>query len=267
MANLMRHTCGLLVALVFSTDALAWIIIPIGAIARALETDPDSIGVSAADRALGKCAGLHVNQARKASTSQSAFPDDDPGSRPESPESIFHSNMANVVVEKSSEKDKVKDLANAYSVRWGRVAGADLNANRAYGADLARGCMQNDIPLRSSDYPAWQARQAEKKRGQIEEDRTRAEETQKRLRSEEKATRDSAAIKAVPPREAIQVSSPPKNIDYTAEARKSARILGCVTEDVRVIGIEVQNILFSAKCETGQVLVLTCDQSGLCLRK
>ncbi|OGA44916.1 MAG: hypothetical protein A3F74_25705 [Betaproteobacteria bacterium RIFCSPLOWO2_12_FULL_62_58] len=267
MASLARVAYGFVLALLVSGNANAWfIVIPTGAIARALETDPDTIVVSSADRALGKCAGLHVNQGQKFSTSQSPFPDD-VTTRPESPEAIFHGNMANMAVEKASEKDKVKDLANAYSARWGRVAGADLNANRAYGADLARGCMQNDIPLRTSDYTAWQAKQEETKRRAMEEERIRAEETQKRLRAEEEARQARAAIKASPPPEPIQVSSPPKNIDYTAEARKSARILGCATEDVRVIGIEVQNILFSAKCETGQSLVLTCDQSGLCLRK
>jgi hypothetical protein len=61
-------------------------------------------------------------------------------------------------------------------------------------------------------------------------------------------------------------STTPK-IDFTAEARKSARILGCGTQDVRVIGIDGQNILFSANCDTARTLVLTCDQSGLCLQK
>jgi hypothetical protein len=266
MANLMRFTCVLLVTFVLSNDALAWIIIPIGAIARAFETDPDSIVVSAMDRALGKCAGLHVNQARKLSTSQSAFPDD-ATTRPDSPQTIFHSNMAEVAVEKASDKNKVKDLANAYSARWARVAGADVSANRAYGADLARGCMQNDIPLRSTDYSAWQARQNDKKSRLIEEERMRDEETQKRLKAEMNARRTGAETNVTPPTQAVQVSSGPKNIDFTAEARKSARILGCTTDDVRVIGIEVQNILFTAMCESGQPLVLTCDQSGLCLRK
>ena len=56
-------------------------------------------------------------------------------------------------------------------------------------------------------------------------------------------------------------------VDYMAEARKSARILGCVTQDVRVVGVEGQNILFAASCEMGQSLGLTCDQSGLCLKR
>ena len=150
MTKLSLTACSLALMCTISNNAFAWIIIPIGAIARALETDPDSISVSATDRTLGKCAGLHVNQARKHSTSQSAFPDDIKD-RPESPETVFHSNMANFAVERATDKDKVKDLANAYSVRWARVAGADIHANRAYGADLAKACIQQDIPLRSKD--------------------------------------------------------------------------------------------------------------------
>lgn len=263
---------GFLLALLVSGNASAWFIfIPGSAIQRALETDPDSITVSFGDRALGKCAGLHVNQAQKFSTNQSSFPAgaEDSSPRPESAETVFHANMADVAAEKAFEKDKVRDLARAYSTRWGRVAGADLNANRAYGADLARNCIQNDIPIRIADYPAWQTRQDEKKLRQMDEERRRAEEMQQRLRVEEEARRASLVRKETPPPDtpAIQTLPPSKNVDFTAEARKAARILSCATEDVRVIGIDGQNILFSADCEAGQTLVLTCDRSGLCLRK
>ena len=414
MANLGSLAFCCLLALLVSGNANAWffIWIPTGAIARALETDPDTITVSLGDRALGKCAGFHVNQVQKFSTRDSPFPDDSSEiiRRPESPGGIFHTNMADMAVEKASEKEKVKHLANTYAVRWSRVASADINANRQYGADLARGCIQNDIPFRIADYAAWQARQ-DATRGQIGEEHRRAAETQERLRVEEEARRASSVSKETRPQEtnpsavaaagkarvvitseplgglgakaevevngqrvasvgsddpysgeftpgkmvvtveggkaefnaepnkeyllevalvpstggafafglvgamsmgtykitlketrdvnvltrqpeianeippanrqaslgrmetpppeaqAMQTLRPSKSIDFTAEARKSARILSCVTDDVRVIGIEGQNILFSADCEGGQTLVLTCDPSGLCLRK
>ena len=415
MANLGSLAFCFLLALLVPGNANAWffIWIPTGAIARALETDPETIMVSAGDRALGKCAGFHVNQVQKFSTRDSPFPDDsrEITRRPESPGGIFHTSMADMAVEKASEKDKVKDLANAYAVRWSRVASADINANRQYGADLARGCIQNNIPFRIADYSAWQAQQNEKKRGQVEEERTRAEEAQKRLRAEEEARRASLVRKEARPQEtnpsalaapgkarvvitseplggvgtkaeveindqrvasvgsddpysgeftpgrmvvtvnggkvefnaeankeyllevalvpstggafafglvgamsmgtykitlketrdvdvltvqpeiakeippasrqaslgrmeapplgtqAMQTLPPSKSIDFTAEAKKSARILNCITDDVRVIGIDGQNILFAAACEAGQTLLLTCDQAGLCLRK
>jgi hypothetical protein len=241
---------------------------------RALETDPDSIAVSSGDRALGKCAGLHVNQARKLArwegpSSDAAFGGRNQEQQQQSPEFVFHEKMANVVVEKASEKEKVKDLANAYSTRWGRVAGADLQANRTYGADLARNCIQNDIPVRHTDFSAWQARQDDQKRVKQEGERRQAEEVQKRLRAEEDARRASLvkAAAQAPAASAETSSSAPKSIDFSAEAKKSARILGCNSDDVRVVGVEGRNILFSVTCASGQLLDLTCDQSGLCLRK
>jgi hypothetical protein len=256
-------------AMVAAADANAWFFfIPTGAIARALETDPDSVSVSTTDRVLGKCAAYHVNQAQRFATPTSAFPGEPPRTDPPSPDATFHRNMAEVAVRKASEQDKVKSLGNAYSVRWGRVAGADINANRAFGADLARGCVQNDIPVRTLDYPIWRARQDEKKQVEAEEERKRVEETRERARIEEAVRRATAPAPVTAVAESVQqVALPTGKVDFTLEARKSARILSCATDDVRTVGIEGQNILFAAACGTGETLVLSCDPSGLCLRK
>ena len=157
------------VALGLSDPASAWFLfIPFGAIQRGLETDPDSIVVSSNDRLLGKCGGYHVNQAQNYSTGNSAFPSDAGASPafepPESAESAFHKKMAEMAVTKAKDKELTANLARAYSTRWGRVAAADMNANRAYGADLARGCVQNDAPFRLTDYATWQTRQQEQPR-------------------------------------------------------------------------------------------------------
>jgi hypothetical protein len=258
-----------LTAGVLSSGAVnAWFFfIPTGAIQRAMEIDPDSIVVSQGDRAIGQCAGYHLNQAQKGMSPATTREPSSVGmptqqtAPTQTPESKFHSDMADVALQRSSEKDKVKSLAEAYSVRWGRVASADRQANLQYGANLARGCVSNDIPLRFAAYPAWQTQQEEKKRQQAEEERKRAEaiEVEKtRARAEEAAKAES---KAAP----IAASS--SNVDYVAEARKSARILGCSASDVKVTGAENNNILMAANCGTGQVLQLTCDQSGLCLRR
>lgn len=260
----------LVIALIVHGNANAWFIwIPTGAIARAMETDPDSISVSESDRLLAKCAGYHVNQAKKFSVGQSAIPDSPGGPQPESKETTFHATMADLAGEKSADKNKVRDLANAYGTRWSRVAGADLNANRAYGTDLVRGCIRNDIPFRLADYPTWQANQDAKKRTQAEDERKRAEVAQSRLRADEDAKRANETAGSVVRTElTIQRNvSQAQSTDYTSEAKKSARILGCPTDDLRVVGTDGQNILFSASCGTQPTLQLTCDPTGLCLKR
>jgi len=120
--------CSCLAFVLFSQSALAWFIwVPTGLIARALETDPDTITVSTDDRALGKCAGLHVNQARKFSAQNQPY-GDQPGGAPPPPESgatKFHQDMAELSVERAADKENVKKLGDAYSTRWSRVASAD----------------------------------------------------------------------------------------------------------------------------------------------
>jgi hypothetical protein len=257
---------ALLVCLSSSNIANAWFIfIPTGAIVRAMETDPDSIVVSNSDKLFGQCAGYHVNQAQRGLTRGNQRDVTNPAAIPQettrTAESQFHSDMADIALARSSDKDKVKSLAEAYSVRWGRVASADREANLQYGRNLAQGCFSNDIPLRHSDYPAWQTRQEEKKRQQAEVERKRLEaaaEEQRRLRAEE-------ASKVEPRVTSTSTTTP--TIDYMMEAKKSARILGCSTNDVRITGAENNNVLMSASCGTGQDLLLVCDKTGTCLKR
>ncbi len=255
------------VGLSISTAANAWFFffIPTGAIQKAMETDPDTIAVSTSDRAFGQCAGFHLNQTKKGMSAGGANRDvTNPAAIPQAPtqtaESKFHSDMADIALQRSSEKDKVKSLAEAYSVRWGRVASSDRQSNLQYGANLAKGCYSNDMPLRFSEYPAWQARQENRKRQQAEEEskRIQAAEEEKRLRAEEIAKTETKPDAA---------ATNPPGVDYLAEARKSARILGCSTSDVKVTGAENNSILMAANCGIGQELLLTCDKFGTCLRR
>lgn len=56
-------------------------------------------------------------------------------------------------------------------------------------------------------------------------------------------------------------------VDFNVEARKSALILGCSAVDLKVTGMDGKNILYSASCSKGASLALSCDPSGLCLKK
>ena len=240
------------------TVSLAWFIfVPFGAIQRAMEIDPDTVTVSASDRALGKCGGFHVNQAQKGSTS--AFPDSPPP--PETPLAAFHKKMAEFAVNKTANTENVTKLASAYSARWSRVAGADRNANLAYGADLIKNCIASDIPWRLVDHASWEARLVERERQEAEAVRIRIEETQKQRRVEEEAKR-APMVQTGEPADVVAGDA-----DLSAEARKSARILECISNDVRPIGVDGKNALFMASCESGASLVLTCDPAGLCLKR
>ena len=267
-AKSLMIVCAWLVGTATSGTANAWfVILPFGAIARALEVEPDSITVSSQDRALGKCAGLHVNQTRKYMSPAVVSAGSDPlsgggsqGSQTvESPVGSFHRKMADEAVAKASEKDKVRQLADAYSVKWGRAAGVDQQANRAYGADLASACAQSGIAV---SFPAWQSQEAAKQK-QLEDDE------RKRLKAEEDAKRvtPSESARSTPTSTLAHGSSPSTTVDYSTEAGKAARILGCNTADTRVMGVEGQSIIFRADCGGGQFLTLVCDQSGLCLKK
>jgi len=261
---------------VWPLNSSAWFIwIPTGAIARALEKDPDKIEVTFADRSLGKCAGYHINQYKGRAA---AFPasHDEPGGRStsvESPVASFHKEIADLAVAKAADKQKVIDLAEAYSTRWGRVASADINANRAYGADLAQGCVSNSLPFNQLQHAAWKARQEEDKLRQEEERFRQAEEeriraAEIRRKQDEQEARSRAEITADSSREvASQAAIAQPQVDFAAEARKSARILGCNARDVKVTGADGRNVLFIAACETGEQLALTCEPSGTCLKR
>src|SRR5687768_13147356 len=87
-------SCAFVLGLLGSSAAQAWFffIIPTGAIKRGMETDPDSIPVSQADRKLGQCGGFHLNQMQKGLGYIDSSRDENsygapPPTRPQTPES------------------------------------------------------------------------------------------------------------------------------------------------------------------------------------
>ena len=193
--------------------------------------------------------------------------------------------MAELAVQKASEKEKVKELGEAYSTRWSRVAGADRSANLEFGRDLASNCAQNRIPATIAQREEWQKKELENRL----EEQIQAAEREKVLKAEEEAKRLQTqqeqmlrereqqkareATKLRPASLTTTTESPVTSnakkdeIDFSAEAKKSARILGCITKDVRVTGADGTNVLFKAICNDGSTLALTCDPTGLCLKK
>ena len=95
---------------------------------------------------------------------------------------------------------------------------------------------------------------------QAEEDRKRAEEAQQKGRQ-----RDQEMARSDPKMQAS--TSNALTFDYIAEGKKSARILGCPTENVKVVGAESNNVLVTAVCLNGPALELTCDKTGTCLKR
>lgn len=235
--------------LLASHDASAWFFFfPGSAISRALEKDPEKIEVSSKDRLVGKCAGLHVNQTNSRGKSAE--------------EMTFHRTMAEKTVELAENKDKTKELAEAYSAKWSRAAAVDRNTNRAYGADLAGGCRSIGLPITLAEQKQDQARREQEARAQEEakrnEEGKRLEEARQRQEAKQEPVGGDVKQAA-----SIQSASP---IDFNAEARKAARILGCTTSDLRVTGVESKNVVFVASCENGGPLTLSCDPTGLCLK-
>ena len=242
VARLLVLAAGLLFSGIANAWFFFWIPLPGN---KAFDTDPDSIVVSPSDRTLGQCAGLHLNQAQKGMSS-GTFVDRYPGAPPpepptQTPESKFHSDMADMALERALEKDKVKSLAEAISVRWGRVGSADQKAGRQYSIALIRACNSVDIPWRYSDFQQWQAGQDEKKRLREEAERKRIQE--------ERAKATPAAAQLV------------GSVDFMAEARKSAQALGCMAAEVQLAGAEQSELLFVARCSNGGQLTMKCVTS------
>lgn len=57
------------------------------------------------------------------------------------------------------------------------------------------------------------------------------------------------------------------SIDFNAEARKSALILGCSASDLKVTGLDGKKIVFFVTCNGGASMMLACDPTGRCLKK
>lgn len=130
--------------------------------------------------------------------------------------------------------------------------------------------------------------EAKKLAAEEETKKLAAEEDVKRLAAEEEAKRVAAEseakgiaaeeaaiqIKAEASKHAATRLSPGKvaaistqQVDFNAEAGKSARVLGCQPSELKVTGIDGANIQYSIVCDNSKTLKLSCDPSGLCLQR
>lgn len=269
-------TCG-------DANAIFFFFFPGGAISRALEKDPESISVSGDDRVLAKCAGFHVNQLQgqlqRSAAARSPFPGEGSAPPDRTSEAEFHDSMGALATKKASDPATVRDLAYAYSARWTRVSQADRLAGRTYASDLATACSRVDIPRIKAEHAVWQARQEEAQRRAAEEiarkqqeareaEQARQEEARQKAAEEDRLKRDNplAQQRQDQGSNGPQVT-PVMRVDYALEAAKASRILGCTPSRLMVLGADAGNVLYEATCAAGGMLQLTCDPTGLCLRK
>lgn len=138
--------------------------------------------------------------------------------------------------------EEVKRIAAAEEAR--RIA-AEEEAKRIAAAEEAK--RQEELKLQEDAKRQAEARQQEETRQQ-----------QEARRKPSKAGNIKVASVRPPTAGAI---------DFNAEARKSARILGCLTSEPKVTGVDGKNIIFSVACDGGGSMNLSCDPSGLCLKK
>jgi hypothetical protein len=239
----------------FSAPSYAWFFfLPLGAIADALEADPDKATFSAQDRNYSKCAGYHLNQTLGVNNIE------------------HHENIAQRAIEASQDKSQVEKIAKVYSSKWSKAARIDMQTNKAYGADLARSCRAIDLPVMYSEFAIWQARQDEAKQKAGEAAQRAQEELVSARKAAETAerTRQESVTKTTlqAPVESAQVIAPiAVQVDFPAEATKASRILGCAPQDLKMLGAEDNNILYDVTCSAGASMRLSCDRTGLCLKK
>jgi hypothetical protein len=234
---------------IYSQHANAWFIfLPLGAIARALEKDPDAISVSTHDRLVGKCLGYHTNQTMVGTKSAA--------------EMSFHQTMAQAVLEKAAQRDEVKTLGDAYSTKWGRAAEVGRDTNLAYGRDLALACTTLNVPF------SLAGQMAQQERIKREEESRRAEEIARQVKEATQREDENRKLTEKPHQPIAQAEAAAiGQIDFNSEARKAGRILGCKTTDPKVVAAEGSNIVFAMICDEGGTLVVVCDPTGLCLKK
>lgn len=224
------------------TTSHAWFFFfPGSLIQRALEKDPDKIEVSYKDRLAGKCGGFHLNLAVNREKSDE--------------EKTFHSAMADKAIEAAEDKIKTKELAEAYSVKWGRAASVDINTNRAYGSDLVSGCRSVGVPRSVAEQRENQRQEEAKRQEEIkrQEEAKLQQEVQRQLeiRQQEEAKRQEevrlqaeaeAKVKAEAEAAAAAEKSrlaaieaaktPPKSLEEQLKELKQLYGKGLITKDV-----------------------------------
>lgn len=112
----------------------------------------------------------------------------------------------------------------------------------------------------------------ERKRITVEEEerkRITAEEEEQRRQESERvvATKAKGGVKTKAVQLPTLVSTQTVSVDFNAEATKAARILGCQSPELKVMGTEAGDILYLAKCADTTSRTLRCDKTGLCLTK
>ena len=117
------------------------------------------------------------------------------------------------------------------------------------------------------------AAEEEQKRvaAEVEQQRIAAEEEERRREEAERALAAKAQTKGGAKAKAAQKSTLASvqagSVDFNAEATKAARILGCQSPELKVMGTDAGNILYLAKCADTKTLNLKCDKTGLCLAR
>jgi hypothetical protein len=107
---------------------------------------------------------------------------------------------------------------------------------------------------------------------EAESRRIATEEEQLRIAAEEEAMRartggaKKSKVSDISRQPSVK-SSTSTQVDFDAEANKTARILGCQPAQVKVTGAEGGNIQYKVACADSKMLNLSCDPSGLCLQK
>lgn len=125
------------------------------------------------------------------------------------------------------------------------------------------------------------AAEEEKKRQQIEEEgkRKAEEETAKRIADEQeraasmaaqkqgkKSSKNAKSMSTNQDHAKTSAATDATNVDFDAEALKASKILGCKPLSAKVSGAKAGNILYKVSCGNRDPLLLSCDQSGLCLQ-
>lgn len=232
-------------------NAVFFFFLPLGAIAEALETDPDKATYSAKDQHFAKCAGFHLNQAQGPADTAS-----------------FHESMAQKAVEASEDKKQVTNVASAYSRRWAKAARVDAQTNRAYGADLGYSCAQVSLPRTHKEDLAMRARQEEERQRLAAEQAERLQAEAAKQAAAKAAAEAAAAQAAIVPAVSRTIGTSEAavvQVDFNMEATKASRILRCTPLNLKVVGTEANNILYDVSCADGASLQLACDRTGLCL--